>query len=1072
MAAAATASASSKFAAPSTTVPMSTRLSTGPSATASTSSNIAAPSETVTMSKRVSMAASATASTSSKFAAPFATVLPPTEFGALDLRRRKQVSKDCQCPRFAPVVNRMRKQVSTLRVPWSTLAIQLESWSRADGLLPNFCDIPGESIDSKAPHTFTEAGQRVGQNLSGHAFRGLRLKAGEPTLEKRVLNTVARRSHCLETGTAGPPTHEKKYEKAFPGLSLGSSEKVAFESGGCRGHVPLDTSWRGGGCWHCGIGAALKTMMGEVQGCLVRVTYLWTLVDFEGRRVGWSGVVGVMNLGHTSLRRGGRGAWTGSRTSGLGPALSGRVGGGDRHGSSDVHTNNQITPSCRKHLTITASSGQRALARGRGAKSEVTSAIPLGTIFSRSCTLGGDGRATCQLHKHRTSTHLADEATLGGYCSCEPSLMIAAIYVKTRTFSSSPFLPDDDGDAAWHGLHEAPEAIESQTRTDDISKNASQEGNSDRLHRFGKRKMKRREFSKKLLAQRDIYDVYKHYLRMDADTVRELLLLLALYPQQEDTRIRNRIPTEERLVANLRYLATSRSHECLRFSGGISPQSLATIISETRRHIYEVLREKYLKLSDRKYRSRTYSFILTLQIHKVLIEQGDLREKLAEGTLFLNKYSITSGNRWYFPNCEGALNGKHFRTVYPKRSGAQVYNHKHFYSKVLMGMVNSYYEFVYFDVGNYGRNSDGSSRYDHLNLPQGDQNVESLNFVLVADEVFGLHKHVMKPFNKAEPTYEAILIIDYQRREIILHSVIHIKPENIRHVVMTICVLYNILRRENQSYFTVRTVDSEDKRTHETARCHPLQMHPSGMLGKISSSQKVQYCAIHKQAFFPSHDSTASVWLAIGSAEFLCDHHNKCEVQWYKYWPDYLRRKRLEPVHLSPCCRRLRLLDVLAAAVPCTALSWPFLRGRPLADVPTASPASGPATNHALPYIEALFGVSPYCLLSTVCRDPWRPGSALSVLLGSRYRQVRACSDHSNSVTVCGISVKTGKLRAQFREVLRVPSLALIKAMMRCSIISPSHLKGSGSILIDGHCTVSHNAQHRLEQHPRRAHSV
>ncbi|KAJ8892487.1 hypothetical protein PR048_005067 [Dryococelus australis] len=66
--------------------------------------------------------------------------------------------------------------------------------------------------------------------------------------------------------------------------------------------------------------------------------------------------------------------------------------------------------SCRKHLTIAASSGSMHWLEG----SKVTSAIPLCTIFSHSCTLGEDGRATCQiLHKHCTSTYLvADELTL------------------------------------------------------------------------------------------------------------------------------------------------------------------------------------------------------------------------------------------------------------------------------------------------------------------------------------------------------------------------------------------------------------------------------------------------------------------------------------------------------------------------------------------------------------------------------------------------------------------------------------------------------------------------------------
>ncbi|KAJ8891858.1 hypothetical protein PR048_004412 [Dryococelus australis] len=95
---------------------------------------------------------------------------------------------------------------------------------------------------------------------------------------------------------------------------------------------------------------------------------------------------------------------------------------------------------------------------------------------------------------------------------------------------------------------------------------------------------------------------------------------------------------------------------------------------------------------------------------------------------------------------------------------------------------------------------------------------------------------------------------------------------------------------------------------------------------------------------------------------------------------------------------RLRLLDVSAAAVPSTPLSCSFLRGRPLADVLTVSPASGLATNLALAYVGMVFGVSPYCLLYTVCRNPWHPESPLNVLLGSRELRQRelaaSCVEH------------------------------------------------------------------------------
>jgi len=52
-----------------------------------------------------------------------------------------------------------------------------------------------------------------------------------------------------------------------------------------------------------------------------------------------------------------------------------------------------------------------------------------------------------------------------------------------------------------------------------------------------------------------------------------------------------------RLVATLRFLATGRSYEDLKFSYAISAQALGKIILETCCAIYEVLRQKYLKVS-------------------------------------------------------------------------------------------------------------------------------------------------------------------------------------------------------------------------------------------------------------------------------------------------------------------------------------------------------------------------------------------------------------------------------------------------------------------------------------------
>jgi hypothetical protein len=62
--------------------------------------------------------------------------------------------------------------------------------------------------------------------------------------------------------------------------------------------------------------------------------------------------------------------------------------------------------------------------------------------------------------------------------------------------------------------------------------------------------------------------------------------------------MRKSISAEERLAATLRFLATGRSFEDLKFSTGISTASLSKLIPETCKAIYEVLRMEYLKVGD------------------------------------------------------------------------------------------------------------------------------------------------------------------------------------------------------------------------------------------------------------------------------------------------------------------------------------------------------------------------------------------------------------------------------------------------------------------------------------------
>nr|XP_022907301.1 protein ALP1-like [Onthophagus taurus] len=298
-----------------------------------------------------------------------------------------------------------------------------------------------------------------------------------------------------------------------------------------------------------------------------------------------------------------------------------------------------------------------------------------------------------------------------------------------------------------------------------------------------------------------------NYLRMDYPTFAQLLSEITPLIERKDTLMRDAVTPEERLIATLRFLATGRSFEDLKFSYVISTQLLGRIIPETCRAIYKVLRKKYLKFP-----SKDEEWI---------------------------KIAMDFKKMWQFEICLGSMDGKHIAIKQPPGSGSYFYNYKGFYSTVLFANVNANYEFIYVYSGTNGRISGGGVikntefynllMSNSLKIPQP-VNIpgisDKLPYVFIGDEAFPLMTNLMKPYSQSNTTGYEERVFNYRvsraRRVVenafgimsnrfrILLQPIATKVETVDDIVLACCVLHNFLRTKSSSYIQSSNVDRDD----------------------------------------------------------------------------------------------------------------------------------------------------------------------------------------------------------------------------------------------------------------------
>ncbi|CAH2083600.1 unnamed protein product [Euphydryas editha] len=304
----------------------------------------------------------------------------------------------------------------------------------------------------------------------------------------------------------------------------------------------------------------------------------------------------------------------------------------------------------------------------------------------------------------------------------------------------------------------------------------------------------------------EYYTLYRHlindeekflqYCRMDVGTFEMILKKITPKIVKRNTRFREAISPREKLIVCLRFLSTGDSYKTIAFSYRLGHSTVQNIVTEVCTAINEILMTEFIPTPSRE---------------KWLQIADDM------------------WTMWNFPNCLGALDGKHVAIDAPSNSGSLYFNYKKSFSVVLLALVDANYKFIAVDIGSYGKNSDGGILTNSAlgrGLENGTLNVPESSplpgtniltpYVILGDEAFALKTYMMRPYPKANVQDDEKIIFNYRlcrgRRLVecafgILSQTFRVycrrlkaDPRNATSIILTTCILHNITLGNTQNF--------------------------------------------------------------------------------------------------------------------------------------------------------------------------------------------------------------------------------------------------------------------------------
>lgn len=285
----------------------------------------------------------------------------------------------------------------------------------------------------------------------------------------------------------------------------------------------------------------------------------------------------------------------------------------------------------------------------------------------------------------------------------------------------------------------------------------------------------------------------------------EILEKVKPHISKKNTVMRDSISAHDRLCLTLRFLASGASYKDLMYAFRISVSTISKFVPEVCRALYNVLKPEYLSVPTSKCQW----------------------EKLAD----------EFDSKWQFPHAVGAIDGKHINIRAPPNTGSEYFNYKKQFSIVLLGIADANAQFIAFDLGTAGSQSDGGI-FKNGSLKdicasscfpapcQLGQRISEVPYFLLGDDAFALDINLMKPYShrsaigdekvynyrlsRARRIIENAFGILCARFRVLLRT-LELDVPNAMEVVRACLALHNFLStRKDKIYTPPGFIDSED----------------------------------------------------------------------------------------------------------------------------------------------------------------------------------------------------------------------------------------------------------------------